>query len=81
MLVFTATELAHAPQGWKTPHVLATGSLSLVSLGSAIYVEGWVAQYPLLPFSVLKISGVRPVLIGLLLNYGTIGIFMLYATL
>ena len=33
------------------------------------------------PVSVLKVDCVRPVLIGLLLNYGTIGIYMLYATL
>lgn len=81
MSVFTVTELAHAPQGWKTPYVIASGSVALLALGSAIYIEGWVARHPLLPVSVLKVDCVRPVLIGLLLNYGTIGIYMLYATL
>lgn len=81
MSVFTVTELAHAPQGWKTPYIIASGSVALLALGSAIYIEGWVARHPLLPVSVLKVDCVRPVLIGLLLNYGTIGIYMLYATL
>jgi MFS family permease len=79
--VFSITELAYAPQGWKTPYVVVTGSIALLALGSAVYIEGWVARHPLLPFSVLKIDCVRPVLLGLLLSYGTIGIYMLYATL
>jgi hypothetical protein len=81
MSVFTVTELAHAQHGWKTPYIIASGSVALLALGSAIYIEGWVARHPLLPVSVLKVDCVRPVLIGLLLNYGTIGIYMLYATL
>ncbi|KAM0716809.1 hypothetical protein Q7P37_007612 [Cladosporium fusiforme] len=81
LLVFAVTELPHAPQGLRTLHIIIAGLFSLLSLGCAVYVEGWVAKYPLLPFSVLKVQYVRPLLIGLLLNYGTIGVYMLYATL
>ncbi|KAM0714146.1 hypothetical protein Q7P37_010295 [Cladosporium fusiforme] len=81
LLVFAVTELPHAPQGLRTLHIIIAGLFSLLSLGCAVYVEGWVAKYPLLPFSVLKVQYVRPLLMGLLLNYGTIGVYMLYATL
>lgn len=79
--VFAVTELAHAPRGWRTSYIITAGILALLSLSSAVYIEGWVAKDPLLPFSVLRTNYVRPLLLGLLLNYGTIGVYMLYATL
>ncbi|KAM0714691.1 hypothetical protein Q7P37_009708 [Cladosporium fusiforme] len=60
--------------------IITTGTFALLSLG-AFYIEGWAAEHPLLPFPVLKADYVRPLLVGLLFNYGTIGIYMLYATL
>lgn len=81
MLVFTVTEIAHAPHGLRTPYILATGTLALLSLGATVYVEGWIAKDPLLPASALKVKYIRPLLVGLLFSYGTIGLYMLYATL
>jgi MFS family permease len=74
-------ELPHAPQGWQTPYLLATEVLSIASLGFAIYVEGWVAEKPLLPLEILEIRGVEPLLVGLFFGYGAIGIYVLYAIL
>lgn len=81
MLVFTVTEIAHATQGSRTPYILGTGILAVASLGATVYIEGWMAQDPLLPASVLKVKYILPLLVGLLFSYGTVGLYMLYATL
>lgn len=81
LLVFGITASGHAPDGWATPYILVTFLLGLLVLGVAFYVEGWLAEQPLLPFEVFKIKYVRPFVVGLLFTYGTLGIFLLYATL
>jgi hypothetical protein len=55
--------------------------LAVLSLAAAFYVEGWVAQQPLLPFDVFKIKYMKTFILGLLFSYGTLGIYLLYATL
>jgi MFS family permease len=74
-------EFPHAPQGWRTPYLLAIEVLSIASLGLAIYVEGWVAKNPLLPLKILETRGVGPLLVGLFFGYGAIGLYVLYAIL
>jgi len=81
LVVFAITDSSHAPQGWKTPYVYVTLILGVLLLAAAFYVEGWVAEQPLLPFEVFKIKYMRPFVIGLLFTYGTLGIYLLYATL
>ncbi|KAK3070626.1 hypothetical protein LTR53_010140, partial [Teratosphaeriaceae sp. CCFEE 6253] len=81
LLVFAITDSSHAPNGWRTPYIYVTLILAVASLCAAFYVEGWVAEQPLLPFDVFRIKCMRPFLLGLLFAYGTLGIFLLYATL
>jgi hypothetical protein len=56
LLVFAVTDSNHAPQGWKTSYIDMTLILSILILGVAFYIEGWVAEQPLLPFDVFKIK-------------------------
>jgi len=81
LLVFALTDSSHAPQGWATPYIYVTFILGVLMLAAAFYTEGWVAEQPLLPFDVFKIKYMRPLILGLLFTYGTLGIFLLYATL
>ncbi|KAK5121039.1 hypothetical protein LTR85_005823 [Meristemomyces frigidus] len=81
LLVFAITDSCHAPQGWATPYIYVTLILGIMLLAAAFYVEGWVAEQPLLPFQVFKIKYMRPFVLGLLFAYGTLGIYLLYATL
>jgi MFS family permease len=74
-------ELPHALQGWRTPYLLATELLSIASFAFAIYLEGWVAEKPLLPLKILETRGVGPLLVGLFFGYGAIGLYVLYAML
>jgi MFS family permease len=83
-LILTACwiiEFPDAPQGWRTPYLLATEVLSIVSLGLAVYVEGWIAEKPLLPLRILETSRVGPLLVGLFFGYGAVGLYLLYAIL
>ena len=55
LLVFAVTQASYAPQGWATPYIYITLSLSILLMGVIYYIEGWVAEQPLLPFSFFKI--------------------------
>lgn len=81
LLVFAITDSAHAPNGWSTPYIYVTFILAILFLGAAFYVEGWVADQPLLPFDVFRIKSMRPFILALVFAYGAVGIYLLYATL
>jgi MFS family permease len=81
LVVFAITQSSHASNGWATSYIPVTLILGVLILGGAFYVEGCVAEQPLLPFEVFKIKYMRPFVLGLLFAYGTLGIFLLYATL
>ena len=80
-LVFAITDSSHAPHGWATPYILITFVLAFVFLGTAFYIEGWVASQPLLPLSIFQIKSMKPFLLALVFAYGAVGIYLLYATL
>ena len=70
-----------APSGWCSPSVYLPLLFGLVLLVLFFYIEGWVAEHPLLPFSIFKIENIRPLAFTVLFNYGTIAIYLLYITL
>lgn len=81
LVVFAITQSSHAPDKWATPYIPVTLILGVLVLCLAFYIEGWVAEQPMLPFEVFKIKYMRPFILALLLAYGTLGIYMYYATL
>lgn len=81
LVVFSITQSSHAPQGWATPYIPVTLVLGVLTLCGAFYIEGWVAEQPLLPFEVFRIKYMRAFILALLFAYGTLGIYLLYATL
>lgn len=81
LVVFAITQSSHATNKWATPYIPVTLILGVLVLCLAFYIEGWVAEQPMLPFEVFKIKYMRPFILALLLAYGTLGIYMYYATL
>lgn len=81
LFVFAITEAADAPQGWRTPYVLATAISALVGLAATVVIEVRIVKHPLLPASVFQIRHFLPLCLGLLLSYGTVGLYVCYATL
>jgi hypothetical protein len=81
LVVFPITQSSHASNGWAAPYIPVTLTLGVLILSDAFYIEGWVAEQPLLPSGVFRIKHMRPSILGLLFAYGTLGIYSLYATL
>lgn len=81
LLAFAIVDSAHAPRQWGTPYIYICFVLGVIILAIAIYVEGWVADAPLLPFDLFKVPYMMPLIISLLFLYGSLGIFLLYGAL
>ncbi|EEH06915.1 drug resistance protein [Histoplasma capsulatum G186AR] len=81
LTVFAITDSAHAPDGWRTPYVYVCLIIGGILLGLAVYVEGWVAKSPLLPFDIFDAPYMKPLVASLLFFYGCLGVFLLYGTL
>ena len=81
LVVFALTDASHAPNSWRTPYIYLLLILGSLLLLIAIYVEGWVASQPLLPFDLFKVPYLKPLMIALFFSYGVLGIWLLYATL
>ncbi|KAK3313284.1 major facilitator superfamily domain-containing protein [Apodospora peruviana] len=80
LITFAITAGTHAPHGWKTPYILVTFILGILLLGAAVYVEGWVAQQPLLPFDLFGPKYMGRLVIALFFSYGVFGIYLFYAS-
>ena len=80
LVTFSIIDSAHAPQKWKTPYIYILFIVGSVLLCASIYVEGWVAKQPLLPASLFRVPRMPALFAALFLTYGSLGIFLLYAT-
>ena len=80
LIVFAITQGAHATNGWATPYIPVTFILGWIFLGATIYIEGWVAEQPLLPFDMFAVKGMKPLVVALFFDYGVFGIYLFYAS-
>ncbi|KAL8403325.1 hypothetical protein RB594_008542 [Gaeumannomyces avenae] len=80
LVIFAITQGAHAPQGFATPYVYVTLVVGLLLLGAAVYVEGWVAEQPLIPYDLFAPKYMTAMVIGLFNIYGAFGVFQFYAS-
>ena len=81
LVVFATTDASHAPDGWRTPYIYVLLIVGAFLLAGAYYVEGWVAENPLLPLDLFRVPHLIPLFIALFFSYGVLGIFLLYSTL
>ena len=81
LVVFAITESAHAEKGWRTPYIPTLFVVGCLSLFLAVYIEGWVAELPLLPADIFAVPAMTPLILAMLMLYGTWGIFSVYGTL
>lgn len=80
LVIFALTDGSHAPQGWATPYIPATFILGCIFLCAFIYIEGWVAEQPLLPGDMFHVKGMKWLATALFFQYGTFGIFLFYGS-
>jgi len=81
LLIFTVTEAADAARGRRTLYVISAGILAVVGIAVTAFLENYVVKQPLLPASILKVRCMRPLLLGLVLNYGAVSLYSCYSTL
>ncbi|TVY34091.1 Drug resistance protein [Lachnellula occidentalis] len=80
LFTFALIDSSHAPQQWKTPYIYVLFIVGSLLLLCAAYVETFVSSQPLLPASIFKVPRMPALMIALLFTYGSLGIFLLYAT-
>jgi MFS family permease len=80
LFTFAIIDSSHAPDQWKTPYIYVLFIIGSILLLSSVYVEGWVAAQPLLPPSLFRVSRMPALFIALFFTYGSLGIYLLYAT-
>ena len=80
LFTFAVIESSHAPHQWNTPYIYILFVIGSILLLAAIYVECYVSSQPLLPASLFKVPCMPALFIALILTYGSLGIFLLYAT-
>jgi MFS family permease len=71
-----AGELDSSRSGWTYPMVLGPLISGMFALGAAVYVEGWVATCPLLPFSFFKPRSVKAFSFACLCFYASYGVWL-----
>lgn len=62
--------------GWSFPMVIAPLVVSVACLGTAFWVEGWIAKCPLLPFDFFKPKDVKSFSLMSLCFYATYGVWL-----
>lgn len=80
LFTFAVIDSSHAPQQWKTPYIYVLFTVGTLLLLAAAYVEAQVVAQPLLPASLFKVLCMPALVIALFFTYGSLGVFLLYAT-
>ncbi|KAE9374682.1 MFS general substrate transporter [Stipitochalara longipes BDJ] len=80
LFTFAVIGSSHAPQQWRTPYIYTLFIVGSLMLLAAAYVEARVATQPLLPASLFKVPCMPALVVALFFTYGSLGVFLLYAT-
>lgn len=80
LVVYAMTDSSHAPNGWATPRICVSMAVGLLVLALAVYVEGWVASEPLVPWDVFKNKQMAMLFGCVFVVYGVFGIYLFYAS-
>jgi MFS family permease len=80
IFTFAVIDSSHAPNQWKTPYIYTLFIVGSLLLLAAAYVEAYVASQPLIPASLFKVPCMPALVVALFFTYGSLGMFLLYAT-
>lgn len=78
LVVYAFTDCGHTPKGWRAPQIPITFCSGIILLSIAVWWEGWVAEQPLLPADIFQVKMFPAVVGAMFMQYGGLGIFLLY---
>lgn len=78
---YVVTGSAAAPSGWGTPYIIVAFTIGVLLLALAVFIEGWIAEMPLLPPDLFAVKYMKPLILGLFFFYGVLGTWLFYTTL
>jgi hypothetical protein len=79
VVVFSLMQSSVARDGWRTPYISVLFCTGLMILAIAVWWEGWKAKQPLLPVDIFKVKMFPAVLGAMFMQYGGLGIFLIYS--
>ncbi|PBP15969.1 drug resistance protein [Diplocarpon rosae] len=80
LFTFAIIDSSHAPQQWRTPYIYILCIIGALLLLIGAYVELIIAEEPLLPASLFRVPCMPALVVALFFTYGSLGVFLLYAT-
>ncbi|SPO05254.1 related to multidrug resistance protein [Cephalotrichum gorgonifer] len=80
LVVYALTDSSSAPNGWKSPYIIATLILGVLFLCAAVYLQGWVCSNPLLPADLFRPKYMKRMVFSLFLVYGAFGVWLFYSS-
>lgn len=79
LVIYAITDSSHAPNGWASPQIIVTFVIGILFLAAAVYVEGWVAESPLIPPDIFQVKYMKRMLCCLFLTWGVFATYLFYA--
>ncbi|KAK0391385.1 hypothetical protein NLU13_0885 [Sarocladium strictum] len=79
LVIYAISNTSSAPGGWASPQIIVTLVVGVLFLAAAIYVEGWVAEAPLLPAEIFRVKYMKRMLSCLFMTWGAFYIFLFYS--
>lgn len=79
LVIYALSNTSSAPQGWASPQIIVALITGFIFLSAAVYVEGWIADAPLLPADIFRVKYMKRMLSCLFLTWGAFYIFLFYS--
>lgn len=79
LVVFAFTQSSAAVNGWASSEIYGTFVTGVLFLAAAVYVEGWVADSPLLPLELFHARHIVRMMAGLFVMWGVWAIYLFYS--
>lgn len=79
LVIYAISNTSSAPESWASPRIIAPLVIGVLFLCVAIYVEGWVAESPLIPPDIFHVQYMKRMLACLFLTWGAFSIYLFYS--
>lgn len=79
LVIYAISNTSSAPNGWASPQIIVCLIIGILFLVAAVYVEGWVAESPLVSPDIFQVKYMKRMLTCLFLTWGAFYIFLFYS--